>query len=1238
MEPTDDQKADSVASHVRTPGPDDSLVSASVNVPEMGATNSALTSIDDSKKIEESLEIRNDGTEIIQGPQPPIPEPPPNPQQNVSPETDSDSDECLSANASNSALAPSVSHVLVPSASHFAGTRSFKKSSRYHMQTQTTLENLSVHTAKCFIYSWYLVLIVSLALSIPLSLQYSCENICGDKNCTLAVDGNNETVSTNCTRITVLDIATDPSHLTNAISLPDLVTENDFSNPSAISVAADDNSEPFHLSFAQKLFAYFYGHSIVLSVTEEKILPSLSIRDADRPIISTINSSNSGVRSLMNSPIENNSQIFNNPNLSVNITWTGAFRNFTRLNREPVIAINIATPKTDGQDEVYSGLRQFRLNFTLQLERWALEVPNDKNISYDVRRTFDVLFLCFNTLTRCNPVSLPVSIDVSTLSSYKLAAVSIPVNLRESTYKAAISAVFQREGWTIFELTARYIFLILLILQLARFILMNERALEGIPARLVAKRPSASEQRWCMILIVSCIFFVQPFVALDVFEPSNKILQFWKHRYPLYFIVMVLMFLCSLISLTLTSSSSSFVLIGNATLLSIIIFLDLFYTGYQQNWDMTVDLCPNFDCSAFGIVVYSLIGAYLLLCIFMTVYVSNNLGKVPYIASRPRQLALRLVILMFSTFSVWFIVDFVTAAIVYRGVALLAINAMDNVLLCGVAVTFVILISSAYIYVLRPENRVPYHPLDRRWKKVAWTANWFDWYASHGGAAYVFYNEKEELKFWQIQAQNKKKSSSSPKKTLKRAHTTGDSITTANSSYGTGYSSPLLSGYSDSDSNIEESNSSPERLNRSTSAPDRAKKELRSVMEKPMFFIDDIGSTLTMFAVNITSNVNWCKPFFNAETCVDAFNLAWEAYGVNAAKGDEEIEDWLSPKDICKILCCGATLWKKDVDNDGMGATNQCITHADSTASALTPQSSPTSATRPRVKKDSYFVNTAQYGYRTVAIYEKLAVQVVISVMDTALPCHKNKQPRIAVAFRGTDNLANAVQDARFRKTYFDEMGDSSSMWEKIKKGLPFQPRVHTGFLTIWEEMRDLVRSTVRQLRLEKPTAKVLVTGHSLGGGIAVLCAYSLYKQAIEIGLPNAAPVVYTFGMPHAGNSAFQTEYDHKIPNTFRIVNESDAISHFSLVSGKHVGLEIDIDRFGNFIVDPMYLEKLFRPTQGKGFSIRQHSMEGYATSINALLEKNKGFGTCPTRCREQYVVTEKSEGVSNFLREAAES
>ncbi|HEV2691406.1 MAG TPA: lipase family protein [Verrucomicrobiae bacterium] len=114
----------------------------------------------------------------------------------------------------------------------------------------------------------------------------------------------------------------------------------------------------------------------------------------------------------------------------------------------------------------------------------------------------------------------------------------------------------------------------------------------------------------------------------------------------------------------------------------------------------------------------------------------------------------------------------------------------------------------------------------------------------------------------------------------------------------------------------------------------------------------------------------------------------------------------------------------------------------------------------------------------------------------------------IVVAFRGSSAPEDFLQDAKFRMvplTYVDNSGAA---------------RVHLGFLEDYAALAVHVVSQVRTLLAATPGAKVFVTGHSLGGGIAVLCALIFARQH----LPVAG--VITFGQPRVGNAAFKALYN----------------------------------------------------------------------------------------------------------------
>lgn len=258
---------------------------------------------------------------------------------------------------------------------------------------------------------------------------------------------------------------------------------------------------------------------------------------------------------------------------------------------------------------------------------------------------------------------------------------------------------------------------------------------------------------------------------------------------------------------------------------------------------------------------------------------------------------------------------------------------------------------------------------------------------------------------------------------------------------------------------------------------------------------------------------------------------------------------------------------------------------------------------------------TEQYGYELAAVHEALDVQIIIAVMDTNVRVHRGKNPRIVVAFRGSTNLSNFEQDVRFTRVRWTEMPARNAISDKW-----VGPTVHQGFLNVWSALRHFVLTEVQALHRhlsEKlgpngPTPRVYLTGHSLGGAVATLCAYAL-KKTLRI-----EPIVYTFGQPIVGNKGFKDEYNREIPKTFRVVNESDMVVNLTQFGGHHVGIEAAIDRMGNFICEPMFLERWLRPTQGKGFAAKNHMLGAYGASLNAIVHQGR-FGHCPIQCQKPY-------------------
>jgi triacylglycerol lipase len=161
---------------------------------------------------------------------------------------------------------------------------------------------------------------------------------------------------------------------------------------------------------------------------------------------------------------------------------------------------------------------------------------------------------------------------------------------------------------------------------------------------------------------------------------------------------------------------------------------------------------------------------------------------------------------------------------------------------------------------------------------------------------------------------------------------------------------------------------------------------------------------------------------------------------------------------------------------------------------------------------------------------------------------------RITVAFRGTEKIQDWITDARFHRVPMD--GQS----------------VHAGFAaainSVWAELIDVI-NRFRDGWLEP---QIYITGHSLGGALAQLCAWQLINHSISI------TGVYVFGAPRVGDKAFAANYDFFLRGrTFRLVNRQDIVTRLPgvLAGFRHAGTEVFFDSFGDTRMDYPWWRKI---------------------------------------------------------------
>eukprot|EP00667_Euglena_gracilis_P002582 EG_transcript_2581 len=200
----------------------------------------------------------------------------------------------------------------------------------------------------------------------------------------------------------------------------------------------------------------------------------------------------------------------------------------------------------------------------------------------------------------------------------------------------------------------------------------------------------------------------------------------------------------------------------------------------------------------------------------------------------------------------------------------------------------------------------------------------------------------------------------------------------------------------------------------------------------------------------------------------------------------------------------------------------------------------------------------------------------------------------VAVAFRGTVNRENVRVDLQLRHKE-SELGQLLEARYPLHE--PFccflgSAYVHAGFLGAYQTLQTGVTQAVSHALEERLAADghlpvLHVTGHSLGGAVASLCAYDLATtfKAKRLDVPVRC---YTFGAPRVGNAQFAMAYNLSVPETYRVCNESDIVCHsppaLSWLGGhyQHAGRRVLIDEQGNLLVDPLVAERIFTPIKGK--------------------------------------------------------
>lgn len=165
--------------------------------------------------------------------------------------------------------------------------------------------------------------------------------------------------------------------------------------------------------------------------------------------------------------------------------------------------------------------------------------------------------------------------------------------------------------------------------------------------------------------------------------------------------------------------------------------------------------------------------------------------------------------------------------------------------------------------------------------------------------------------------------------------------------------------------------------------------------------------------------------------------------------------------------------------------------------------------------QDGSFILPANY-----SLYDTLEAKSLIGVWER-FGFILESANEIVIAFRGTSSATNWIADAIASQKNFKFIKEACL--------------THRGFTGIYSSARRQLLSALDRLPADKT---LYLTGHSLGGALATLCAVDIAANTAR------SPILFTYGSPRAGDPDFAKALAKYVPNSYRIANLFDVVTH----------------------------------------------------------------------------------------------
>ncbi|MBC9911564.1 lipase family protein [Chitinophaga varians] len=177
----------------------------------------------------------------------------------------------------------------------------------------------------------------------------------------------------------------------------------------------------------------------------------------------------------------------------------------------------------------------------------------------------------------------------------------------------------------------------------------------------------------------------------------------------------------------------------------------------------------------------------------------------------------------------------------------------------------------------------------------------------------------------------------------------------------------------------------------------------------------------------------------------------------------------------------------------------------------------------------------------------------------------QNKRTKdYVVAIRGTENGLEAIADAWFVPTTFNEFNNGaqvpSGFYDLYESGLIVSPPDST--LQIIPILLNIVAADPSSIMPDAQSVRTVVSGHSLGASLA-----TYYAAAASVGLGKGMDLcVYTYASPISGDATFADTYNSSVGENHRIHNVPDIVPGLPVIWKN--GANIYVQVAGGYQID----------------------------------------------------------------------